>query len=106
MISFDDYKKLDLKIAEIVEVKDHPNADKLYLVTVRIGDKEKQLIAGLKGHYSPEELKGKQVVVLDNLEPAVIRGIKSEGMLLAAGDDEQIAILVPEKPVKTGSGVK
>lgn len=106
MISFDDFKKLNLKVAKIIEVKEHPDADKLYLVTVQIGDEQKQLVAGLKDHYSPDELKGKQAVVLENIEPAVIRGIKSEGMLLAAQDDEKIVIISPEKEVKSGSSIK
>jgi methionyl-tRNA synthetase len=97
MISFEDFKKMDIKIGKVIEVKDHPNADKLYLIACDLGDSKKQLIAGLKGSYSADELKGKQVVVLTNLEPAVIRGIKSEGMVLAASDDEKISVLVPEK---------
>jgi len=106
MVSFDDFKKIDLRIARITEVQEHPNADRLYLIAIEIGDKQKQVVAGLKGHYSPEELKGKEVVVVDNLEPATIRGIKSEGMILAAQGDEKIAIIVPEKEVKTGSLIK
>lgn len=106
MVSFDDFKKIDLKIARITEVQKHPNADRLYLIAIEIGDKQKQVVAGLKDHYSPEELKGKQVVVVDNLEPAIIRGIKSEGMILAAQGGEKIAIIIPEKEVKIGSPVK
>jgi len=106
MITLDDFKKIELKVAKIIEVKEHPNADKLYLLTVDLGDREKQLIAGLRKHYRPDELKGKQIIVIDNLEPAVIRGIKSEGMLLAAQDDERISILIPEKEVKLGSNIR
>jgi len=106
MITLDDFKKLELKVAKIIEVKEHPNADKLYLLTVDLGDRKKQLIAGLRKHYRPDELKGKQIIVIDNLEPVVIRGIKSEGMLLAAQDDERISILIPEKEVKLGSNIR
>ncbi len=106
MVTLDDFKKLELKVAKIIEVKEHPNADRLYVITVDLGGREKQLVAGLKGHYRQDELKGKQIIVIDNLEPAVIRGIKSEGMLLAAQDEERISILVPEKEVKLGSNVR
>ena len=106
MVTLDDFKKLELKVAKIIEVKEHPNADRLYVITVDLGGREKQLVAGLKGYYRQDELKGKQIIVIDNLEPAVIRGIKSEGMLLAAQDEERISILVPEKEVKLGSNVR
>ena len=106
MITFDDFKKLELKVAKIVEVKDHPNADKLYVLIIEVDNSKKQLVAGIKNHYKPEELIDKQIIVINNLEPAVIRGEKSEGMLLAAQDDEKIVILMPEKPVKTGSIIR
>jgi len=106
MVTLDDFKKLELKVAKIIEVKEHPNADRLYVITVDLGGREKQLVAGLKEHYGQDELKGKQIIVIDNLEPAVIRGIKSEGMLLAAQDDERISILIPEKEVKLGSNIR
>jgi len=106
MVTLDDFKKLELKVAKIIEVKEHPNADRLYVITVDLGGREKQLVAGLKEHYGQDELKGKQIIVIDNLEPAVIRGIKSEGMLLAAQDEERISILIPEKKVRLGSNVR
>lgn len=106
MITFDDFKKLELTVAKIVEVKDHPNADKLYVLIIEIDNSKKQLVAGIKNHYKPEELIDKQIIVINNLEPAVIRGEKSEGMLLAAQDDEKIVILMPEKYVKTGSIIR
>ncbi|MCK4519430.1 MAG: hypothetical protein KAU12_04840 [Candidatus Omnitrophica bacterium] len=105
MITFEDFKKIELKIAKIIEVKEHPNADMLYVLRVEIEDKPRQIIAGIKKYYTPEELKGKQIVVLANIETATIRGEISEGMLLAAKDDENLAILIPEKNVKTGSTV-
>jgi len=106
MITIDDFRRLELKVAEIKEVSDHPNADKLYIVTVDLGDKLKQLVAGIKNSYSKEELIGKQVVVVDNLEPAILRGVESQGMILAASDEAGVFIVSPLKKMKLGSIVK
>ncbi|MCX5697135.1 MAG: methionine--tRNA ligase subunit beta [Candidatus Omnitrophica bacterium] len=106
MINIEDFKKMELKIGEIKEVNDHPNADRLYVITVDLGGRTKQLVAGIKGSYQKEELVGKQVVVVDNLEPAMLRGVESQGMLLAASDAGGIAIVSPARPVALGSIVK
>ncbi len=105
MFSFDDFKKMDIRIAEVLEVKDHPNADKLYLVKVRIAEEEREVVAGIKPYYTKEELKGKQIVLLTNIEPATIRGVESKGMLLAANDGNIISALTVDKPVKCGARV-
>jgi methionyl-tRNA synthetase len=106
MISIEDFQKLDLRVAKILNVEDHPNADKLFVLKISLGDEEKQLVAGLKGHYNKEELIGKQIIVINNLEPAMLRGVKSEGMLLAAEDDINVAILIPEKEIKENSKIR
>ncbi len=106
MTTIEEFKKLDLRIAQIKEVKDHPNADKLYLIKVSTGGEEKELVAGIKKAYRPEELIGKFVVIVDNLEPAIIRGVESKGMILAAQDGEGMAVLSPDKPMAPGSIVK
>lgn len=106
MASIDDFRKLELKVGEIKEVSDHPNADRLYIVTVDMGDKTKQLVAGIKGSYAKEELIGRQVVVVDNLEPALLRGVESQGMILAASDEAGITIVSPQRKTKLGSVVK
>jgi methionyl-tRNA synthetase len=106
MVTFEEFKKLELKVGEIKEVKDHPNADRLYIITVGLGDKTKQVVAGIKTAYKKEDLLGKQVVVVDNLEPAVLRGVESQGMLLAASDETGMAIISPERKIKLGSIVK
>ena len=103
MVKFDDFKKLSIKIAKVLKVEDHPNADKLYILTITTGDTEKKIVAGIKQYYKPDELTGKSIVLVDNLEPANIRGVTSEGMLLAAHDGQTLSILVPEKEVKVGS---
>ncbi|MGB9612925.1 MAG: methionine--tRNA ligase subunit beta [Candidatus Margulisiibacteriota bacterium] len=106
MISIDEFKKMELRIGQIKEVKDHPNADKLYVLTVDLGEKVKQLVAGIKSSYAKEDLVGKLVVVVDNLAPATLRGVESQGMILAASDDQGISVISPDRPVKLGSVVK
>jgi methionyl-tRNA synthetase len=106
MVTIEDFKKIELKIGEIKEVNDHPNADRLYVIILDLGDKTKQVVAGIKGSYKKEELVGKQVVVVDDLQPAVLRGVESQGMLLAASDETGITIVSPERKMKLGSVVK
>ena len=105
MITFEQFKGMDIRIAKITDIQDHPNADKLYVVSLDVGEHAKTVVAGIKQFYSKDELVGKQVVLLDNLEPATIRGVQSEGMILATRDDERLAVLAPEREVKTGSKV-
>ncbi|NQU98986.1 methionine--tRNA ligase [Candidatus Woesearchaeota archaeon] len=98
------FSKLNLKVAEVKEVKQHPDADKLYIMQIDVGEK-KQLVAGLKEHYKPEELKGKKIVVVTNLQHAKLRGEKSEGMLLAAGDEKSGVGVLFVKNSKPGDSV-
>jgi len=106
MITFEEFKKLELRIARIIDVKDHPNADRLYVVTIDLGGTTKQIVAGIKGAYEKTSLVGRQIVTVVNLEPAVLRGIESQAMLLAASDDKGISIISPDRDVKIGSVVK
>ncbi|MCX5702784.1 MAG: hypothetical protein NTW64_07475 [Candidatus Omnitrophica bacterium] len=106
MVTFEDFKKLELKVAKIKDVQDHPNADKLYVIVIDLGDKTKQIVAGIKSSYSKEELLDREVIVVDNLEPAILRGVESQAMLLASHDEKGICIIVPEREVKLGSIVK
>jgi len=106
MATIEDFKKLEFKIAQIKEVTEHPNADRLFIITLDLGDRTKQVVAGIRSAYQKEELVGKQVVVVDNLEPAILRGVESQGMILAASDENGIVIVSPEKPKKLGSIVK
>jgi tRNA-binding protein len=105
MISIDEFRKVELKIATIKSADLHPNADKLMVLQVDLGAEERQICAGIRGHYTPEELVGRQIVVVANLETATLRGLESQGMLLAASDEGRVIILTPEKPVPTGSKV-
>lgn len=107
IIKFEDWKKMDIRIGEVKEVEDHPNADKLYVMKVDVGNNEvKRIVAGIKDNYKKEELVGKKIVVFCNLEPATLRGIKSEAMLLAAVDNEDVVLVVPEKEIKNGAKIE
>jgi methionyl-tRNA synthetase len=107
MINFEDFSKIDLKIAKVLEVNDHPNADKLYILKVDTGkDQVCQLVAGIKEHYQPQDLEGKSVVVLTNLEPKVVRGVESQGMLLAAQSQDKVVYLTPEAELPPGSKIR
>jgi methionyl-tRNA synthetase len=105
MITLDDFNKIELKIATIKHAEPHPNADRLLVLKIELGSEERQLVAGIRGHYTVEELIGKQIVVVANLQPAMLRGVESQGMLLAARDGEGIVILTPEKIVSAGAKV-
>ena len=106
MVSFEDFKKLELIVAQIKEVKEHPNADRLYVLKVDTGKEERQLVAGIRLAYMKEQLVGRRIVIINNLEPATIRGEISHGMLLAASDTEGVSILTPDREVALGSIVK
>ena len=106
MITIEDFRKLELKVAQIKEVSEHPNADRLYVITLDVGEKTKQVVAGIRGSYQKEELIGKQVVLVDNLEPVVLRGVESQGMILAASDESGVSVVSPLKEMKLGSIVK
>jgi len=106
-VDFSEFNKLDLRIGIIKEIRDHPNADKLYLLKIDIGNRIIQSVAGLKANYNQNELIGRKVAVVTNLKPVKIRGYDSEGMLLAAVDESGGPILlIPEKDVKVGSKIK
>ena len=107
-ITYDDFAKLELRVATIVEAKVHPNADKLLVLQVDLGAEKKQICAGIRAFYPPEALVGKQVVVVANLEPRPLRGEISQGMLLAATDPTsgRVVIITPMENVAAGSVVK
>ncbi len=106
MVTIDDFKKLELVVAQIKEVKEHPNADKLYVLKVDTGVDVRQVVAGIKKFYTPEQLIGRRIILIKNLQPAVIRGEESQGMLLAAGDELGSCLLGVEREVALGSTVR
>ncbi|WP_246196533.1 methionine--tRNA ligase subunit beta [Aquisphaera giovannonii] len=97
-INYEDFAKLDLRVARVVEARPHPNADKLLLLQVDIGDEQKQIVAGIRQHYTPEQLVGKRIVIVNNLAPAMLRGEASNGMLLAATSGDRVVVLTPDDP--------
>lgn len=107
MISFQEFKNVEMQVGKVVSVEEHPNADKLQILRVDIGeDDPRTLVAGLKGHYTAEELEEKLIVVVTNLEPTRLRGVESEGMLLAAQEnDDKVVILTLDEPIQPGSPV-
>ncbi len=107
-VKFEEWQKLDLRVGKIIKIENHPNADKLYVLEVDLGSMGKRtIVAGLRKYYQPEELLNQQCIIFANLEPAVLRGIKSEGMILASGseDKKDVRILQPEKEIELGSKV-
>ncbi|MFB6226699.1 MAG: hypothetical protein ABEH89_00040 [bacterium] len=106
-VSIEDFKDLDIEVGTVQTVSDHPDADNLYLLDVDLGELDtRQLVAGIKNDYTPDELEGLQIVVVTNLEPAEIRGEKSEGMLLAADAERHISLVQPDKAVPNGTQVR
>ncbi|MSP37977.1 MAG: methionine--tRNA ligase subunit beta [Deltaproteobacteria bacterium] len=105
-ISIDDFRKIALKVATIKAAEPHPNADRLMVLQIDLGGEQRQICAGIRNSYTPEELVGKQIVVVTNLETAKLRGMESQGMLLAASDDGRVIIMTPEKSVQAGAQVK
>lgn len=107
MITVDDFAKLEIKIGTIVEAEKVADADRLLKLIFDFGDEKRQIISSIADYFSPEELVGKQLPVIVNLEPKKFRGHLSEGMILAADDgSDGIALLFPHKPVVPGSRVR
>ena len=105
-IDFEDFTKVDLVVGKILEAKDHPNADKLLVFKVDIGEDEpRTIISGIKKWYNPEDLVGKNVIVVRNLAPRKMRGIESQGMLLAADFDDDLSLLSTLEDLKPGAKV-
>ncbi|HEV7297791.1 MAG TPA: methionine--tRNA ligase subunit beta [Tepidisphaeraceae bacterium] len=106
-IKYDDFAKLDLRVATIVECRPHTNADKLLVLKIDLGGEQRQICAGLRGHYEPEALVGKQIIIVANLEPRTMRGEISQGMLLAATDaaTNKVIVAMPSQETAPGSRV-
>jgi len=102
----DPFSKLDLRVAKILDVQDHPQADKLYIMQVDLGPLGRRtIVAGMRPYYQKQEIAGKSIVMVTNLKPAVIRGIESKGMLLAATDSTNIVSLLDPKESTPGAEV-
>lgn len=106
MIAFDDFKKVELKIARITEAEEIIGTEKLLKLQIDLGGEKRQIVAGIKKSYQAKDLIGREIVVVVNLAPRMVMGIESNGMLLAASDDSGPVLLRPDKDVPPGSGVK
>lgn len=107
MPSFNEWKKFELKTAKITKVEDIAGKDKLYKLTVDLGSEERTIVAGIKTSYAKEELQGKAIIIVSNLEPAKIAGIESNGMLLAVkGSDGKYKLLMPDGETEAGTAVE
>ncbi len=105
-ISIDDFARIKLKVATVLKAEKVPKSSKLLRLEVDDGEGTRQIVAGISKHYEPEKLEGKQVVIVANLKPVKLMGVESRGMLLAASDNETLAVLTPESSVKNGSKVR
>jgi methionine--tRNA ligase beta chain len=105
-IKFEDFQKIDLRVGKILEVEKVEGSEKLLKLIVDLGNEKRQLVAGIAKYYKPEDLIGKEIVVVANLEPKKIMGIESQGMLLAADVNGEPVILIPEKEVPPGTKIR
>lgn len=106
MINIDDFSKVELRVGTILEAEEIEDSEKLLKFQVDLGeDKPRQILSGIKKYYKPEDLIGKQVIIVTNLEPRMMMGLESQGMILAVGEDKPI-LLKPSKKVPNGSKVR
>jgi len=105
MATLADFQRLDLRVATVISAELHPNADRLLVLRIDLGGDERQIVAGIRAGYEPSALVGKQIVVVANLEPATLRGVESQGMLLAARDGDRVVLVTADSPVSAGSKV-
>jgi len=106
-ITIEEFSRVKLRVAEVLAAAKVANADKLLQLEVKIGDERRTIVAGIARYYQPEELVGKKVVVVANLKPAKLRGIVSQGMVLAAVDDDTLSLVTPERAtIKDGAQVR
>lgn len=105
-ITIEDFARMDLRIAEVLACEKMPKADKLLILRLKVGEEERTVVSGIAKHYTPEDLIGKKVVLLANLKPTKLRGVMSQGMILAASGDEELEVLMIDRDIPSGSRVK
>ena len=105
-ITLDEFKKAELKVATVLSAENIEGSEKLLKLQVDLGEEKRQILSGIAKYYKPEDLVGKQIVVITNLEPRMMMGLESQGMVLAAGDSETISLLIPDKEIPGGSLIK
>jgi methionyl-tRNA synthetase len=106
-VSYEEFAKLDIRVAKVVKAEPHPNADKLVILLVDLGkcESQRQIVAGIRKHYPIEKLLGKKIIIIKNLQPVVLRGIESNGMLLAASANDKLGLLTVENDIEEGAKV-
>lgn len=102
MIPIDTFKQVELRTAKVLEAAPHPNADRLFVLQLEVGAERRQIVAGIRGHYEATELVGKTIVIVANLEPAMLRGVESQGMLLAVRDGDKVVTLTTDRAASSG----
>jgi len=105
-IPFDDFKKIELRVAEVLAGERVPKSKKLLKLTVKVGEEVRTIVAGIAEHYEPESLVGRKIVIVANLQPATLMGVESNGMVLAASHEGTVSLLMLDKDVPPGSKVK
>lgn len=113
IVNFEDWEKIDLRVAEIIRIETIPDADKLYKLTLNVGNEigQKVVCAGIKEHYFPDELEGRKVIVFINLAPRVMKEVESQGMILAAvhqdsSGKERVVLIAPDEDIEVGSKIR
>lgn len=105
LLTLDDFKKVELRTAKVLDVADHPQADRLLVLTLEVGNEQKQIVAGIKENYSKEKLTGKTVILVNNIKPVSLRGVVSNGMLLAAKNGNELVVITTDGDIPSGSTV-
>lgn len=105
-ITVEEFQRLDLRVGRIIKSTNHPRADRLVVLEVELGSERRQIVAGIRGRYQATDLLGREIVVVANLAPATIRGVESQGMLLAASDPAGPVLVVPDMEVAPGVQVR
>ncbi len=106
MITIDQFRELELRVATVTAAEPHPNADRLLVLRVDLGSETRQIVAGIRAVYDPATLVGRQVVVVANLAPVTLRGVESQGMVLAASADDTLVLVRPDAPIAAGAVVR
>ncbi len=106
MITIDDFKKVELKVARVLSAEPVEGSEKLLKLQVDLGSEQRQILSGIAKYYQPADLVGRQIVVITNLEPRAMMGLESNGMVLAAGDGEVVSLIAPDKDIPPGSSIR
>jgi methionyl-tRNA synthetase len=104
-LSIEEFAKLDLRVAEVIQAEKVPGTDKLLKLKINIGTEQRQIVAGIAQEYPPEKLSGKKIIVVTNLKPVKLTGVESHGMLLAAEDKKSLALLTLDKDIEPGTKI-